>query len=124
MTATHPFHAHIYFDLPELARAQGLAEAARERFGVSVGHFHERPVGPHPRGSCQLTVPPEKFGQFATWAATARNGLTIFAHVESGEVWRNHTEDVIWFGPSETLNLDVFVKMGLVPADASLSTGD
>ena len=124
MTATHPFHAHIYFDPPELARAQALAEAARERFGVAVGHFHEKPVGPHPRGSCQLTVAAEKFGDFATWAATHREGLTIFAHVESGAVWQNHTEDVVWFGPSETLNLDVFVKMGLVPEGKSLSTQD
>jgi DOPA 4,5-dioxygenase len=54
------FHAHIYFDPPELPRAQALGAAARERFGVAVGHFHQRSVGPHPRGSCQLTVLPEQ----------------------------------------------------------------
>ena len=59
------FHAHIYFDPHELARAQDVAAAARERFGVPVGHFHERPVGPHPRGSVQLTVAAEQFGDFA-----------------------------------------------------------
>jgi DOPA 4,5-dioxygenase len=117
MTGTHPFHAHIYFDPPELARVQALAHKARERFGAAVGHFHEQPVGPHPRGSCQLTVAADRFGDFAAWAATGRDGLTIFAHADTGEDWRDHTENVVWFGASEKLNYEIFVKMGLAPAD-------
>ena len=117
MTGTHSFHAHIYFDPPELARAQALADRAQERFGVAVGRFHEKPVGPHPRGSCQLTVAPDRFGDFAAWATTHRDGLTIFAHAETGDDWLDHTENVVWFGPSEQLNLDIFVKMGLAPDD-------
>ena len=124
MTDIHSFHAHIYFDPSELDRAQALAELARERFGVAVGHFHLKPVGPHPRGSCQLTVAPDRFGDFAVWAATERHGLTIFAHAETGEDWRDHTRNVVWFGPSEELNLDVFVRMGLAPEGVKLSTQD
>jgi len=115
MTGTNSFHAHIYFDLPELADAKVLAAEARARFGVVVGHFHERPVGPHPRGSCQLTVAADRFGDFATWAATARNGLTIFAHADTGNDWRDHTHNVVWFGPSEELDFTIFVQMGLAP---------
>ncbi len=115
MTATLSFHAHIYFDADELARAQALAQQARERFGVAIGHFHERPIGPHPRGSCQLTVAGSRFGDFATWAATARDGLTIFAHADTGNDWQDHTQNVVWFGSSEPLNLDIFVRMGLAP---------
>ena len=102
------FHAHIYFDPPELARAQAVAAEARKRFNVPVGHFHERPVGPHPRGSCQLTVQPEQFGDFAQWAALNRDGLTIFAHASTGDDLPDHTQHVIWFGPSEALNLSIF----------------
>jgi DOPA 4,5-dioxygenase len=102
------FHAHIYFDPAELAAARNLAEQARRRFGVPVGHFHERPVGPHPRGSCQLTVSPERFGDFANWAVLNRGGLTIFAHANTGEDFADHTEHVIWFGPSEELDLSIF----------------
>jgi aromatic ring-cleaving dioxygenase len=102
------FHAHIYFDADELERAQHVAEAARARFGVPVGHFHTRPVGPHPRGSCQLTVRPEQFGDFAQWIALNRDGLTIFAHTSTGDDITDHTQHVIWFGPSETLNLAMF----------------
>ena len=102
------FHAHIYFDAEELDQAQALGSAARERFGVPVGHFHTRPVGPHPRGSCQLTVEPGQFGDFAQWAALNRGGLTIFAHASTGEDLADHTEHVIWFGPSEPLDLSIF----------------
>ena len=102
------FHAHIYFNSDELDRAQGIAREAQSMFGVAVGRFHERPVGPHPRGSCQLTVPREKFGAFAEWAVAHRRGLTIFAHADTGDDLADHSEHVIWFGPSEPLNLSIF----------------
>lgn len=106
--AIQNFHAHIYFDPPELGRAQALGAAARERFGVAVGHFHERPVGPHPRGSCQLTVAPKQWGDFSQWIALNRDGLTIFAHATTGEDLADHSSHVIWFGPSEPLDLTIF----------------
>ena len=101
------FHAHIYFNPDELEKAQVLAAAAHERFVVPVGRFHVQPIGPHPRGSCQLTVQPEQFGEFAQWMALNRNGLTIFAHTSTGDDLPDHTEHVIWFGPSEKLDLSV-----------------
>ena len=107
-SAIQNFHAHIYFDVPDLARAQALATAARDRFGVRVGHFHERPVGPHPRGSCQLTVGPEQWGDFSQWITLNRDGLTIFAHATTGDDRTDHTQHVIWFGPSEPLDLSIF----------------
>lgn len=102
------FHAHIYFDPSELERARTLAAAVQERFGVAVGHFHQRPVGPHPRGSVQMTVPTELFGEVATWLAINRDGLTIFAHASTGDDKTDHTHNVVWFGPSESLNLSLF----------------
>ena len=102
------FHAHIYFNPEELEAAQALGRAAQERFGVPVGRFHIRPVGPHPRGSCQLTVPPEQFGDFAQWIVLARGGLTIFAHATTRDDLADHTHNVIWFGPSEPLDLSIF----------------
>jgi DOPA 4,5-dioxygenase len=102
------FHAHIYFDPGEVDLAKQLAAAAQERFPIAVGHFHLRPVGPHPRGSCQLTVPTQAFGDVAQWLVLNRGRLTIFAHAETGEDLADHTEHVIWFGPSEPLDLSIF----------------
>ena len=108
MTRISDFHAHIYFNAAEVEKARALAAAARERFTLSVGHFHLNPVGPHPRGSCQLTVRPEDFGEFASWMVLNRDGLTIFAHASTGDDRADHTRHVIWFGPSETLDLSLF----------------
>jgi len=104
----HNFHAHIYYDPGQLEQAKLLAAAAHERFGVPVGHFHLQPVGPHPRGSCQLTVPTESFGDVAQWLTLNRGPLTIFAHANTGDDRADHTRHVIWFGPSETLDLSIF----------------
>jgi DOPA 4,5-dioxygenase len=108
MAPIRDFHAHIYYDPEQVDEAKAVAAEARDRFGVAVGHFHLRPVGPHPRGSVQLTVLPEQFGEFAQWAALSRRGLTIFAHAETGDDRADHTDHVIWFGPSEPLDLSIF----------------
>jgi aromatic ring-cleaving dioxygenase len=102
------FHAHIYFDPLQVDRARDLAAAVRERFGVAVGHFHTVPVGPHPRGSVQMTVPTDRFGEVATWLAVNRAGLTIFAHASTGDDRGDHSDNVVWFGPSEPLKLSIF----------------
>ncbi len=102
------FHAHLYYDPEQVELAKRLAAAAQQRFGVPVGHFHLRPVGPHPRGSCQLTVPTEQFGDMAQWLAINRGDLTVFAHANTGDDLADHTQHVIWFGPSEQLNLSMF----------------
>ena len=102
------FHAHIYFDPEQVESARALGDAAHRRFGVPVGHYHLRAVGPHPRGSVQLTVPTEQFGDVAQWLALNRGDLTIFAHANTGEDLADHTRHVIWFGPSERLDLSIF----------------
>ena len=108
MTEICDFHAHIYFDESEHDRAKKLAEEVQRRFGVAVGHFHLRAVGPHPRGSCQMTVPSDRFGEVATWLSFHRAGLTIFAHASTGDDRTDHTLNVVWFGPSEPLDLSIF----------------
>lgn len=106
--AIRDFHAHIYFDPGEVDQAKALAAEVQRRFGVAVGHFHLKPVGPHPRGSVQMTVPTERFGDVATFLSIGRQGLTIFAHASTGDDRADHTANTIWFGPSETLDLSIF----------------
>ncbi|HVM22752.1 MAG TPA: DOPA 4,5-dioxygenase family protein [Sphingomicrobium sp.] len=102
------FHAHIYFDPEQVEQARALGDEAARRFAVAVGHYHLRPVGPHPRGSCQLTVPAERFGEVANWLVLNRGELTIFAHANTGDDLADHTRHVIWFGDSEPLDLSIF----------------
>ena len=102
------FHAQIYFAADQVEQPRALGAAAHARFGVPEGHYHLRPVGPHPRGSCQLTVPASKFGDVAQWLVLNRGDLTIFAHANTGDDLADHTRNVIWFGPSEALDLSLF----------------
>lgn len=106
--AIRGYHAHIYFDPHEVDHARAVAAAAQAELGCPVGHFHTAPVGPHPRGSVQLSLRPEQFARFAHWASEGREGLTIFAHGLSGDDLADHTRYVIWFGNSEPLDLTIF----------------
>ena len=108
MTQIHDFHAHIYYDPSQVDAAKALAAEVQQRFGVRIGHFHLVPVGPHPRGSCQMTVPTAQFGEVATWLSVNRGGLTLFAHASTGDDLADHSRNVVWFGESERLDLSIF----------------
>ena len=109
MSEIENFHAHVYYDAPKTrAQAEKLCAAAGEKFGVKVGRMHDNPVGPHPRGSCQLTIAKEQLSDVVSWLVLNRNGLTVFTHAQTGNALKDHTDHVIWLGPSETLKLDQF----------------
>jgi DOPA 4,5-dioxygenase len=105
MTAIAGYHAHVYYDAATREEARLLCEAAGKRFPITVGRMHDNPVGPHPRGSCQLAFGTEQLAEVLPWLVLNRNGLTVFTHAETGNAIRDHTAHVIWLGPSETLDL-------------------
>lgn len=108
MAEVTDFHAHVYYDAATLEQARGLCEAARDRFGLAMGRLHERLVGPHPRWSCQLTVPAERIGPVITWLALHRHGLTLFIHPNSGDALADHRDYAIWMGELLPLRLEMF----------------
>ena len=105
MSAITAYHAHVYYDAATRERAHELCQAAGKAFRLRVGRMHDNPVGPHPRGSCQLEFAADQLGTVLPWLILNRNGLTVFAHAETGNALRDHTEHVIWLGPSESLKL-------------------
>jgi aromatic ring-cleaving dioxygenase len=105
MSTIRGYHAHVYFDAAGREAARQLCEAAGRTFPLVVGRMHDKPVGPHPRGSCQLAFDAPLFGQVIPWLIENRNGLTVFAHADTGDDLKDHTEHVVWLGPSETLDL-------------------
>ena len=105
MTAIENYHAHVYYSADTRARALKLCEAAGKTLGIKVGRMHDNPVGPHPRGSCQLTIGLNQLAEVLPWLVLNRKGLTIFTHAQTGNAYKDHTDHVIWLGPSETLNL-------------------
>jgi aromatic ring-cleaving dioxygenase len=102
------YHAHVYYDAKTRAAAEKLCAAAGRKFGVRIGRMHDGPVGPHPRGSCQITIAPELFATVVPWLVQNRGKLTVFTHAQTGDALKDHTDHVIWLGPSETLELSQF----------------
>lgn len=105
MTSITAYHAHVYFDAATREQARRLCEAAGQKFPLTVGRMHDKPVGPHPRGSCQFAFAADRLAEVLPWLIENRNGLTVFAHAETGDALKDHTDHVIWLGPSETLDL-------------------
>ena len=108
MTKIKAYHTHIYFDAASLLQARRLCEDCRDRFGVEMGHVHERLVGPHPDWSCQLAFPPELFADVVPWLALNRDGLVVFIHPETGDDLKDHTEYALWMGDIRPLDLSPF----------------
>lgn len=102
------YHAHLYFDASTVEQARDLCLAAEEKFGVTMGHMHQRPVGPHPCWSCQLTASPTQFDKLLPWLALNRKGLVVFAHPETGDPLADHRDHAIWLGTGLELDFSIF----------------
>lgn len=102
------YHAHVYFDRETVQQAEHLCQAAGRSFGVGIGRMHEKPVGPHPKWSCQLSATPAQFSNLLPWLALNREGLVIFAHPDTGQHLADHRDRAIWLGVGLELDLSIF----------------
>lgn len=106
--AIRGWHVHVYYDAQSMPRAGQLCERAAERFALTMGRMHERPVGPHPDWSCQLSFAPELFADVLPWLLLNRDGLTLFAHPLTGDDLADHRDHALWIGEQRPLNLANF----------------
>ena len=102
------YHAHVYYDETSSEFAKNLCEEIGDRFGLPVGRFHDKPVGPHPRWSCQISFESKDFDSLIPWLDQARNELTVLVHGLSGNDLLDHTEHAYWLGEELELKLDIF----------------
>ena len=107
-TEIRDYHAHLYYDADTLDEARALAESLRQQHPVKVGTFHQKPVGPHPVWSCQITVANDQFGDVIPWLLLNHGRVDVFIHPNTGEDLLDHTHHVMWIGESYPLNLTIF----------------
>jgi aromatic ring-cleaving dioxygenase len=100
------YHAHVYYDAATKAAAAEIREAVERRFEVTMGRWHDAPIGPHPSGSYQIAFAPELFGELVPWLALNRRKLTVLVHPDTGDALSDHSAHVIWLGASRPLKLD------------------
>src|SRR4028118_1251408 len=60
------FHADIYFDTDRRDAAARVREGLA-RFGVQLGRWHDKPIGPHPHAMYQVAFLPDQFGKVVPW---------------------------------------------------------
>jgi len=104
------YHAHVYFDSHTMQFASDLCAQAGKLFKVDVGRVHQKPVGPHPKWSCQISFSEHEFKQLIPWLSDNRAGLTILVHAQTGNNLKDHTDYAYWLGDSIQLNLSIFTR--------------
>jgi DOPA 4,5-dioxygenase len=107
-TAIQSWHAHVYYD-PATTRsvAADLRVAVEARFPVTMGRWHDIPVGPHPSAMYQIAFAPEVFADLVPFLALNRQGLTILVHPETGHERPDHRDHALWMGEVLKLNLSI-----------------
>ena len=102
------YHAHVYFDEGSKLLAKDLCQEAGAKFGLKIGRFHEKLVGPHPCWSCQITFSTKDFESFIPWLDEKRGNLTVLVHALTGDDLQDHTKFAYWLGEPVELNLGIF----------------
>ena len=100
------YHAHVYYDDATKEEAGRLREAIDGRFRVTLGRWHDRPVGPHPRWSYQVAFAAELFGEVVPWLALNRGELVVFIHPITGDDLADHRDYALWLGAKLDLDLE------------------
>ncbi|WP_299490148.1 DOPA 4,5-dioxygenase family protein [uncultured Shewanella sp.] len=103
------YHAHVYFDAGTLELATQLCQQAERLFTLTLGRFHQKLVGPHPRWSCQLAFNQAEYDKLCHWLDKNRQGLSILIHADTGNDLKDHTEYAFWLGQPLILNLSLFM---------------
>lgn len=102
------YHFHLYYDFSDIEKARFLANTISKNFEVPIGTVWDRPVGPHPIGSCQVTVSNDLFYEILSWILINRDGIDFFIHPVTGNDLLDHTDYAIWIGKSYPLKLSIF----------------
>jgi len=99
LAAIGSFHAHVYFDGPaQRETAMALRTQIGERFRVTLGRVHDRPVGPHARAMYQVAFDVASFGNFVPWLMLNRQGLTVLVHPNTRDARSDHLTHALWMG--------------------------
>jgi aromatic ring-cleaving dioxygenase len=101
------YHAHIYYDPADRARAERLREAIGRSFAVELGRWHDDPVGPHPGAMYQVAFAVGEFARLVPWLMLNRDGLDVLLHPQTGNGYADHTAHAAWLGTRLPLRLEV-----------------
>jgi DOPA 4,5-dioxygenase len=106
-TDVKSYHVHLYYDGITKQHAANLRRQVDKRFGrkVTIGRWRDKaPQGPHPVSHFQIDFPVELFVVLVPFLALNRGDLAILLHPNTGNGYQDHTQNIMWIGPSIPLN--------------------
>ena len=92
------YHAHVYFDASTESEAATLRDALDQRFDVTLGRWHHKPVGPHSAWMYQVAFAPEQFPVVVPFLALNHGSLSVLVHPLSGDALADHFDHALWLG--------------------------
>ena len=104
------YHAHIYFDVDNEAEAAALREALDQRFDVTLGRWHHKPVGPHSAWMYQVAFDVDQFPVVAPFLALNHGSLSVLIHPMSGDSLADHLDHALWLGERLPINSAALTK--------------
>ena len=103
-------YAHIYYDPATRDAAAAVHEQLGARFEVTLGRWHDKPVGPHPQAMYQVAFAADRFAGIVPWLMLNRQGLDVLIHPRTGDAVVDHTDHALWLGHKLELNIEVLRK--------------
>ena len=82
------YHAHVYYEPTTRPQAERLRQAMGGRFAVTLGRWHDQPVGPHPQSMYQVAFAAAEFARLVPWLMLNRAGLSILVHPSTATTTR------------------------------------
>ena len=99
LSAIASFHAHIYYENATRTEAEQLRAWIAERFVVTLGRWHDAPVGPHERAMYQVAFAVEVFPALVPWLMLNHGRLSVLVHPNTTQPLADHTAHALWIGP-------------------------
>ena len=104
------YHFHLYYEIKDITLSAKLRTKFSQAFDVEVGRLWDRPIGPHPVGSCHVKVPIKLFEKVSAWFLKNRNGVDLFIQPISEDDIADYKDNIMWIGKSYKLNTEFFDK--------------
>jgi len=109
------YHAHVYYAPATRPVAERLRQAMGERFAVTLGRWHDQPIGPHPQSMYQVAFDVSDFPRLVPWLMLNRAGLSVLVHPRTGDDYEDHARFPLWLGTPLPLRLEA-LRRGNDPA--------
>ena len=102
------YHAHIYFELKDMALASSLFGHMKNKQLFFNLEFYDKIIGPHPLPMIEAHFHEANFEVIKSWLSDNRNSLSVLLHHDTGDDYKDHTDNICWLGDELTINFGFF----------------